>query len=236
MFGLVFLDSFHQEDKSCSSSMSNFSNPSSKDTGDNDEDEGSGHVTLCHHRGDCVTHAGRGFVRGFGIGFGMRGMLSLIPGLLFRKGYLRPGKLLKGSLLSKGTLGFAMFLGSYIGGFKALLCLLRKLRNKDDPLNAAIAGGLAGTSLLFADSSEVVTWALYLLLRAAETIFYALVRRGKIKPIPHGDSLLFSLSTAIIFAAYINTPLTVRPSYRKFLRNMNGGHELSTMPKVTDKM
>jgi len=187
---------------------------------------------LCLHRGDCVSHAARGFARGFGIGFGMRALLSLLPGLLLRKGYLRPVKLLKESLLSRGTLGFGLFLGTYIGGFKALLCSLRHFRKKDDPLNAAIAGGLAGTSLLFADSSEVVTWALYLLLRAGETIFNSLVKRGKINPIPHGDSLLFSFSTAVIFAAYICNPLTVRPSYRKFLKNMNGGFEISTMPKT----
>lgn len=37
----------------------------------------------------------------------------------------RPNKLIKASFLHKDTIGFALFLAFYSGGFKAVNCLLR---------------------------------------------------------------------------------------------------------------
>jgi hypothetical protein len=86
-------------------------------------------------------------------------------------------------------------------GFKGTNCLLRNIRQKEDGLNSAIAGAVAGLSMLFWKSNEV---ALYLAARAGESIFNALVQRGYVKSWYHGDSMLFAVSTAFMFYAFVS--------------------------------
>jgi len=149
-------------------------------------------------------------------------------------------KLLKGileSLFSKAALRFGLFLSTYIGGFKGVQCLLRHVRNKDDGLNAAIAGGLAGSSfLILADSkinadpngtSELLPYAVYLLLRALESCWNRLETSGYVKSIPNFYAFLFAISTGTMFWAYSAEPESLRPSYRRFVYNMSGGREIA---------
>ncbi len=50
-----------------------------------------------------------------------------------------------------------------------------------------------------------------------------MVELGYMKPIKHGDSLLFALTAGILFYCSVLEPYTLRPSYFKFLRNASGG-------------
>lgn len=48
------------------------------------------------------------------------------------------------SLMGRDTLRFAAFFGTFIGGYKAVNCLMRKYREKEDRLNSFVAGSVAG--------------------------------------------------------------------------------------------
>jgi hypothetical protein len=51
------------------------------------------------------------------------------------------------SLLDRDTVRFATFFGAFIGGYKGINCLLRKMRDEDDRWNGFIAGALAAYAL-----------------------------------------------------------------------------------------
>jgi hypothetical protein len=72
---------------------------------------------FCHHtQSICRVNAIRGLLKGIGIGFAVKGGFALLGGLLFRKMYRRPLKLLK-LAFGYDTARFALFLGAFNGGF-----------------------------------------------------------------------------------------------------------------------
>jgi len=179
---------------------------------------------LCKHKdSSCIIHAIKGFIRGLIIGYGLRAAIGLVGALLMRRLYRNPKKLFQVSFLNKEPVDFALFLGFYNLGFKATNCLLRNIRKKEDGINSAVAGAVAGMSMMFWKSSEI---ALYISARAAESIFNALVQRGYVKSWYHGDSLLFALSTAFMFYAFIWEPENLRSSYYKFLMRVSNGRDV----------
>eukprot|EP01133_Synstelium_polycarpum_P014078 gene14078-16594_t len=116
-------------------------------------------------------------------------------------------------------IGFGLFLGFYTGGYKAINCLLRAIRKKEDGYNSFIAGFLSGGAMMFSKSTEM---ALYLFSRALESVFNAAHKRGYVKSWKHGDSALFCFCTTMMFYAFVWEPSTVRPSYLKFLSRVAG--------------
>lgn len=78
--------------------------------------------------------------------------------------------------------------------------LLRRLRGRDDGWNSVIGGGVAGLALLIQEKENRRTVSLYLLVRLCQCIYNELKRRNLWhfwqKDWPHGDSLLFVLSSA----------------------------------------
>ena len=117
----------------------------------------------------------------------------------------------------------ALFGGFYNLGYLATNGILRAIRGKEDGFNSFVAGGVAGTAMMFWKSTEI---ALYLFARALESIFQALVSRGVVKALPYGDSLLFSLSTMFMFYSFVWEPDTVRPSYYKFLLKVSNNRDV----------
>jgi len=163
----------------------------------------------CRHH-SCVAHIADGSLRGFALGYGLRGALAFVSALLFRRLYRRPKQLLKASFLSKNVINFGLFLGSYNFVLRTVDCILRRFRSPADGLNAFVAGALAGASAAFSPSSEI---ALYLFARALESLFNSGVRRGVLRSWRYGDAALFALSCGFMFYAWIWEPRTLRPSY-----------------------
>ncbi|KAK5582356.1 hypothetical protein RB653_003939 [Dictyostelium firmibasis] len=174
---------------------------------------------ICKHRDHCVISTLKTLIRGFAIGYGLRAGIALLTGLVLRKLYRNPRKLINQSILHKDPIGFGLFLGFYTGGFKGINCLLRAIRGKEDGLNSIIAGFIAGSSMMFSKSTEM---ALYLFARALESLFNAAVKRGYLKSYKHGDSVLFCLCTTILFHGFVWEPTAVRPSYMKFISKVAG--------------
>ncbi|XP_039030637.1 uncharacterized protein LOC120165120 [Hibiscus syriacus] len=94
-----------------------------------------------------------------------------------------------------------LLFGGFTGSYHLLRCLLRKLRKKETPVNALLAGSIAGLSILaLDDSSRRRTLALYLLARLAQCAYNSAKSKNRFhfwgSHWKHGDSLHFSLACA----------------------------------------
>ncbi|KAJ2780118.1 hypothetical protein H4R18_003622 [Coemansia javaensis] len=125
----------------------------------------------CQHEDtSCVQNSIRGFIKAFLVGFGVKAGLSAASQLLSLRAFTRPRLLLSG--FSRDTLGFAAFLSTLIGSYKAFLCAARHIRGSrsSEYTNALVAGMLAGlvSAKLDRNRSRRTAIALYLCTRAMQ--------------------------------------------------------------------
>lgn len=92
----------------------------------------------------------------FTSGLGLQLAFKLLINIRLLKSPSRLGRV----LFNTNNLKLAIFLSGFTGTFRAILCLLRRLTNKDSPINALPAGALAG---LFFSQYQDTTIALYVL-------------------------------------------------------------------------
>lgn len=193
----------------------------------NNENRTVGATRWCKHKGPCMHNAVRGLLRGFLLGYGLRAALALVATVVLgNKKIKSPTVLLKNifnAVVSSTPLNFGLFLSGYIGGFKGTQCALRRLRQTDDGINSSIAGAVAGASFYILRErnptpesySELVPYALYLMLRALEACWRRLETAGYVKSIPNFNAVLFGIGTGSMFWAYSVEPESLRPSYRR---------------------
>lgn len=117
---------------------------------------------------------------------------------------------------------FAAFLSSLAAGYKVVNSVLYYLPLPRD-LRLLLAGLAAGLSLLFYRSSSI---ALYVAWKALETVYSMGVSRGWLKYIPHGEVLIYALSTGWLFHACILEGHNLRFAYWNFLRRVTWGRIL----------
>ena len=123
---------------------------------------------------------------------------------------------------SLDTFRFALFLGSFVGGFKALNCVVRARRKVEDGWNAFIAGSIAGLAILLDYRHRRTAIALYLSTRSLQFAVTALARRKVIPTVPHADSLVMGLASSQIIYAYTAAQSTLPKQYLDFLK-VHGG-------------
>ncbi|CAA0834515.1 Mitochondrial import inner membrane translocase subunit Tim17/Tim22/Tim23 family protein [Striga hermonthica] len=116
-----------------------------------------------------------------------------------------------------------LLFGGFTGSYHALRCLLRKLRKKETPVNAILAGAISGLSILaLDDSSRRRTLALYLFARLAQCAYNSAKSKNKFhlwgSHWSHGDTLLFSIACAQIMYAFVMRPESLPKSYRDFIQ------------------
>lgn len=108
----------------------------------------------------------------------------------------------------------ALFTGSLVGLYHGSHCLLEYLRKSeevDSPQkgavlglpNSVLAGAVAGASLVYLVPETRRTLSLYLLTRLGQCVYNELKRRGIIKPVWHGDTLLFGLASAQVMCKLV---------------------------------
>ena len=148
-------------------------------------------------------------VRAFGTGWALQAAIALVRVLI-------SGKIKAKSLLGALVGSPQLRLGSFFGGTAGLYWLVRHglhaLRKTDDGVNSALAGFAAGLPMAVMRSP---TLALYLAAKASEvsteapihsyqpppitqSIFWIAVSKGLVTPIPHGDSLVYAISGALM--------------------------------------
>ncbi|KAA0159176.1 hypothetical protein FNF27_00435 [Cafeteria roenbergensis] len=109
-----------------------------------------------------------------------------------------------------------------VGGAAGTRCLLVWLRGRDDRLNAAVAGAVAGAASLLDSPARRRGVALYLLVRSLYALVHALMRRRVLTRIPGSATALFASANALIMYAFIAEPqLLDRSYYAWMLRTAN---------------
>ncbi|RIA84405.1 hypothetical protein C1645_832311 [Glomus cerebriforme] len=165
-----------------------------------------------------VLHSIIGGLRSYVIAHGIRGGVNFLLNLLtvYRKR--------KGSIYKAFVHGFfgmdAVRFGVGFGGFSFLWKLinngLRCIRNKDDHWNGLVAGSIAGISILAEKRERRITIAQQLFVRALQAVYNAGHAREYFR-VPHGDSLLFIISTAQVLYAYTMRPTTIPKDFLNFM-------------------
>ncbi|KAL9672980.1 hypothetical protein QQ045_029233 [Rhodiola kirilowii] len=191
-----------------------------------------GHDPPCHHADDsCVANAIGNLCQTFLLSYGVRvGIGILLRAFKLARGRSYGSILDLKQLVSEKDLivreeacRIGLLFGGFTGSYHALRCLLRKLRKKETPINAILAGSIAGLSILALDDrSRRRTLALYLLVRLAQCAYNSAKAKNKFhlwgSHWRHGDSLLFSIACAQVMYAFVMRPESLPKSYQDFIQ------------------
>ncbi|CDW74746.1 UNKNOWN [Stylonychia lemnae] len=144
-----------------------------------------------HNNPDCMTNAVEGLLTNMKHGVAIRGVMTFLMILL--------GKQKMSKINFKDQLRFPVFLGLFAFISKFVLCLFRRLRNKDDGLNSFMAGFLGGVSLLVQkDKSTRTMFALYLTVRAYDSSYLTLESKEIIPNIPNFHMVFICIINVVI--------------------------------------
>lgn len=192
---------------------------------------GGDHPSCDHPDESCVAHAIGNLCQSFLLSYGVRvGIGILLRAFKLARGQSYSSLLDLKQLVSEKDLivreeacRIGLLFGGFTGSYHALRCLLRKLRKKETPFNAILAGSVAGLSILaLDDSNRRRTLALYLLARVAQCAYNSAKSKNKFhfwgSHWRHGDSLLFALSSAQVMYAFIMRPESLPKSYQEFIQ------------------
>ncbi|KAJ6853483.1 uncharacterized protein M6B38_249685 [Iris pallida] len=187
---------------------------------------------VCEHDGDsCVANAVGNLCQSFLLSYGVRvgiGILLRAFKLARRQSYssildLKQLVSEKDLIVREEACRVGLLFGGFTGSYHALRCLLRKFRKKETPLNAILAGSVAGLSILALDDpSRRRTLALYLLARLGQCAYNSAKSKNKFhlwgSYWRHGDSLLFSLACSQVMYAFVMRPESLPKAYQDFIQ------------------
>ncbi|KAE9612122.1 putative transmembrane protein [Lupinus albus] len=187
----------------------------------------------CDHGPDesCVAHAIGNLCQTFLLSYGVRvGIGILLRAFKLARGQSYSSLLDLKQLVSEKDLivreeacRIGLLFGGFTGSYHALRCLLRKLRKKETPINAVLAGSVAGFSILaLNDKNRRRTLALYLLARLAQCAYNSAKSKNKFhlwgSHWRHGDSLLFAVACAQVMYAFVMRPESLPKAYQDFIQ------------------
>ncbi|KAF9791642.1 hypothetical protein SFRURICE_020041 [Spodoptera frugiperda] len=155
----------------------------------------------CPHKGKCEKYVAKGFATYFGVGLGISLARLILPKIS------TPIKAIS-SIRSK-HFKLAMFFGSYIGIYRAVVCYLCRKKGFDSALYALPAGYAAGISFLFNPSLGLSIASLTAAFKLYSTILYEKKILPSNIPLPE---LLYCFCQGTLFNARILDP-DACPSY-----------------------
>jgi hypothetical protein len=128
--------------------------------------------------------------------------LNLVPTLLFRwRGLIRsPTTVLLRTLGSAAQ--SSAFIAAFVGSYMGVITTQKALFRGDHKLVYWLAGLVAGLSLLLERTSRHVDLMLYVLPRAADSLYTIMADRRWVATVPHGEVLLFALAMAVLLGTY----------------------------------
>eukprot|EP00112_Aurelia_sp_Birch-Aquarium-sp1_P003842 Seg1433.3 transcript_id=Seg1433.3/GoldUCD/mRNA.D3Y31 product="Transmembrane protein 135" protein_id=Seg1433.3/GoldUCD/D3Y31 len=172
--------------------------------------DGVGVPTSVEPRKTWLYHSSKVFAAGY--------CLKMLPSLVMslRKVFSKPKYILY-AMFNRSNAEFGAFLGSLILLFRVFEYVTYKIRRKKDEWNSFIAGGIAGLSMLFQRSS---TLSLYVLSKVGEVLYAKGAQKGYLPWYKHGDIIIYTLSTAVMFHTAILEPHSLNPTYWNFLQNL----------------
>ncbi|KAK5821831.1 hypothetical protein F5H01DRAFT_411536 [Linnemannia elongata] len=182
-------------------------------------------VSIPHLSARCNTfegvlkHSILGAIRSGGVSYGMKAMVNLCLGMLkLMKGKGSFGEIFKESFFGADAIRFGSFFGVFSFLWKFVNNGLKLYRGKDDRLNGAVAGAIAGLAILIESHERRVTFAQQMLIRAGQGVYNAGKHRGLFS-FRHGDAALFALACGQVMYAYTMQPESIPPEYLKFMIN-----------------
>ncbi|XP_075976313.1 transmembrane protein 135-like [Anticarsia gemmatalis] len=156
---------------------------------------------VCPHEGDCSKYVFKGFSAYFGVGLGISLARLILPKIS------RPIKAI--SSIRGKHFKLALFFGSYIGIYRAVICYLCRRKGFDSALYALPAGYLAGLSSLFNPSIGLSIASLTAAFKLYSTILYEKKILPSNIPLPE---LLYCVCQGALFSARVIDP-DVCPGY-----------------------
>ncbi|CAJ0609205.1 unnamed protein product [Cylicocyclus nassatus] len=175
-----------------------------------------GRTPLCEHQHSCVSNVVESSAYNFAVGIAVSSALVLLRNI--RSVFLNPLKVAD-QLFTKSTLRFPTFLALMPFIFHSIRCSLNRLFFTNTKFRDIAAGTACGLAMLAFPNISI---AMYTMWKAIEIIYYNLVKEGKIKPLPYGDLLLYTVSTGYVLWQIIIEPQAIRKGYLKFLLNLTG--------------
>ncbi|KAF9977993.1 hypothetical protein BGZ73_004118 [Actinomortierella ambigua] len=164
-----------------------------------------------------LRHALLGAVRSFGVTYGMKALVNFLLGMIkVSKGKAPFFRVLKEAFTGHDSLRFGAFFGMFSFLWKFVNNSLKLHRGKDDRINGAVAGAVAGLAILIEHHERRVSFAQQMLIRAGQGVYNAAKHRGRFE-FRHGDALLFALGSAQVLYAYCMQPDTIPPEYFRFM-------------------
>ncbi|KAF9546269.1 hypothetical protein EC957_009882 [Mortierella hygrophila] len=182
-------------------------------------------VSIPHLSARCNTfegvlkHSILGAIRSGGVSYGLKAMVNLCLGMLkLMKGKASFGNIFKESFFGVDAIRFGSFFGVFSFLWKFVNNGLRLHRGKDDRINGAVAGAIAGLAILIESHERRVSFAQQMLIRAGQGVYNAGKHRGLFS-FRHGDAALFALACGQVMYAYTMQPDSIPPEYLKFMIN-----------------
>ncbi|RKO94054.1 hypothetical protein BDK51DRAFT_12552, partial [Blyttiomyces helicus] len=157
------------------------------------------------------VHAVKGGARAFVMAYGIRGgmaMLLKIVAVLRRRCVWGEGRTIPQvftSFFSTESRRFASVVGSFTFLWKFTNNLIHHYTGRQSRWNGAVAGTVAGLSILFEEKENRKALASQFCMRGLQAAYNALNVHRELR-IPHGDSLLFSIACGSVMYAFIMQP------------------------------
>ncbi|KAF9116088.1 hypothetical protein BGX27_004885 [Mortierella sp. AM989] len=173
----------------------------------------------CNSYEGILKHAVLGAIRSGGVSYGLKALVNLCLGMLkVMKGKGSFAENFKDSFFGADAIRFGSFFGAFSFLWKLVNNGLKLYRGKDDRLNGAISGAIAGLAILIESHERRVTFAQTMLIRAGQGVYNAGKHRG-VFSFRHGDAVLFALACGQVMYAYTIQPQSIPPEYLKFMVN-----------------
>ncbi|GAA6061716.1 hypothetical protein JCM10212_004948 [Sporobolomyces blumeae] len=174
---------------------------------------------------EVFAHALRGGLRSLFLGSSVRALVNLVIVLLrlTRKKGL-PAKVVLNALFGPDVFRFGGMLGAFTFLYKWTLHTLRLYNfgpqgaGHEETWHAAVAGAIAGLSVLAEKKSRRVTLGQQLLVRGLQGRYNILKSRGKI-PVKNVSVWIFGISCAQIMFGWLMAPETLPSGYRRWITN-----------------
>jgi hypothetical protein len=165
---------------------------------------------------EIILHSIKGAGRSFWIGFLLRGGVNFL--IRFISVLKRKMTIVEAIRLSFSTdsLRFATMISSFSFLWKLVSNGLFYWTKEHSKRNCAIAGGIAGLSVLIETPANRLTIAQQFFMRAMQAGKNALKQRDLFS-FTHGDTLLFSVAAASIMYAYTMYPDTIPKEYYNWI-------------------
>lgn len=181
----------------------------------------------CPHKGvSCLDYSLTPTLTRFAMGYMARSFLNLGGG--YRLLLKQPNQAFKSAFLSKSSLNFGLFLGTFVGTSKALHCIFRRISGKQEVWHSAVAGAFSGLSMIFSPKSTLST---YIVWKCLEQYFFLAVQKGQIKRANEVICFVYASSVAVLLYIFALEPRFIRPSYMKFIDKISN-HRLHQVNRM----